>query len=60
MTDQGWMVDDGTCTPCLAGRCYRCLEPREGDWDDCGAHLTCCCNEAYDLGWVAPDEGAEP
>jgi len=54
------MVDDGTCTPCVRGLCYRCTEPRDDDWDDRGAHLTCCCNEGYDLGWVAPDEGAEP
>lgn len=40
MTDQGWMVDDGTCTQCLRGRHYRCTR----NWD---GH--CCCNEGYQL-----------
>jgi hypothetical protein len=37
MIDQGWMVDDGTCDPCLAEECYRCTA-RDGDG-------LCCCGE---------------
>ena len=45
MSDQGWMVDDGTCGPCLHGLCYRCAKPQELEWDD---------------PWVAPDEELLP
>jgi hypothetical protein len=40
--DQGWMVDDGTCTPCLRGNCHRCADPQ-----DDGAALICCCDEGH-------------
>ena len=57
MTDQGWMVDDGTCTPCVRGQCHRCADPIEWDAGD-HVSLTCCCNEGYDLGDIALDEEA--
>jgi len=64
MTDQGWMVDDGTCGPCLHGLCYRCDDPREsyGDGEiDPRVELLCCCHEDYHIGYAhLPDEEAEP
>ena len=55
MSDQGWMVDDDTCGPCLHGLCYRCTNPQE--WPpsndlDLRVSLTCCCNEAQHLGYL--------
>ena len=58
MTDQGWMVDDGTCTPCVRGQCYRCAKPQEWATDDHGIELICCCNEGYHIGYADPPEEA--
>ena len=55
MTDQGWMVDDGTCDACVDGECWSCSQPVEFIGDDLMCRLHCCCDECYDLG-IAPDE----
>lgn len=57
MTDQGWMVDDGTCTPCLLDRHHRCLDPFSFDIGT-GTALMCCCNEGYEVSWQPYDEEA--
>jgi hypothetical protein len=46
MTGQGWMVDDGTCDPCLDGECWRCLDTYE-EGGDGEVIEVCCCNEQY-------------
>jgi hypothetical protein len=46
--DQGWMIDDGTCAPCLHGLCYRCACPAPEDIGD-GVAIVCCCNEGYEI-----------
>lgn len=56
MTDQGWMVDDGTCDECLIGECWDCAKPCDG-WDDEGRYQYCCCNEGYHLGHVDVEAG---
>ena len=58
MTDQGWMVDDGTCTPCVHDNHHRCAEPIEEATDEQGVSLVCCCDEGYHLGWFDPAEEA--
>jgi hypothetical protein len=60
MTDQGWMVDDGTCLSCLQGQDWLCTNPMGWDAGD-RVSLTCCCDEGYDLGDIAlDDEDGEP
>jgi hypothetical protein len=54
MTDQGWMVDDGTCTSCVYGNHHRCTKPIES-YDGEGFYQTCCCNEGYGIGYVEVD-----
>jgi hypothetical protein len=54
MTDQGWMVDDGTCDACVRGDCGWCTKPNEFYRDE-GPELVCCCTEAYCLGYVEVD-----
>lgn len=48
MTDQGWMVDDGTCDLCVRGQCWQCIKPME-TYGDRETLLLCCCNESYVL-----------
>jgi hypothetical protein len=52
MTDQGWMVDDGTCTPCVLGDCLSCTEPFEEHTRE-GTYRTCCCDDSIELGFEA-------
>ena len=47
MTDQGWMVDDGTCDACLYEHCHACTDPSyEGDLDG-RLWAVCCCEVGY-------------
>ncbi len=56
MTDQGWMVDDGTCDQCVDGDCWDRTKPSES-YGDGETELVCCCDEAYHIGYVdAPEE----
>jgi len=54
MTDQGWMIDDGTCGQCIAGDCWDCDKPNES-YGNGEITLICCCNEAYHIGYVEVD-----
>jgi hypothetical protein len=56
MTGQGWMVDDGTCDPCVHGLCYRCTKVQEWATTDQGFELVCCCENAYHVGYAEPPE----
>ena len=47
MTDQGWMVDDGTCDECLEGECWRCPDPHEEAGGDGDVLDICCCDAQY-------------
>jgi len=55
VTDQGWMVDDGTCDACVRGNHHRCTKAQEWATDDYGVELVCCCNEGYHIGYVEFD-----
>jgi hypothetical protein len=54
MSDQGWMVDDGTCDACMDGWCPNCTKPKEVPVDD--VYLSpgetmriCCCSEGQEI-----------
>ncbi len=47
--DQGWMLDDGTCDPCVRGECHRCTRRADDG--------VCCCGEdvQFDLATTVED-----
>lgn len=63
MTDQGWMIDDGTCLSCVEGQCYLCTNPHEepGDPLQVAARtlLICCCDQAWHIGHLSLPEEVE-
>ena len=62
MTDQGWMIDDGTCESCWLGSCWGCTKPVESYGDgqsDPRITLVCCCNEGYHVGYLDLPEEVE-
>jgi hypothetical protein len=54
MADQGWMVDDGTCDPCLDRHCWRCPDTHEEAGGDGDVLTICCCDEQYIVSRQAP------
>jgi hypothetical protein len=52
MTDQGWMVDDGTCDLCVRGQCWQCIKRSDDGW--------CCCGEDYQFELATTTEGDWP
>jgi len=60
VTDQGWMIHDGTCDQCVRGQCYQCADPMGWDAGDSVIDMICCCDEGYDISSVNLDDLDEP
>lgn len=59
MTDQGLMVDDGTCESCWLENCRLCTKPSES-YGDGEIALHCCCDEGCHIGYAGLDQIGDP